>query len=82
MRASRASDRLRRANEKLDPYDHMIFLQSNGRFALYHIERGAIPMHGTAYDRYVRIGKSHATVGEALKVARCRLAKGGLPQEG
>jgi hypothetical protein len=65
--------RLEQANEALEQHDLMIFEQSNGRFALYRIERGAIPMHGTAYDRYVQVGRSHATVGEALKAARVRI---------
>jgi hypothetical protein len=50
----------------------MVMQQDNGRFALYRIERGAIPMHGTAYDRYVKVGKSHATVGAAVKAAERR----------
>jgi hypothetical protein len=65
-------DDLEAVNARLASRDYMIMVQSNGKFALYRVERGAIPMHGTAYDRYVKVGKSHATVGAALKAAERR----------
>jgi hypothetical protein len=55
---------LERINEQLAQRDFCVMQQSNGRYALYHIERGAarVPGHAEAYDRYVRASRSSYSV--------------------
>jgi len=48
-------EQLEDVNAKLAARDYMVMEEDSGRLALYRIERCAIPMHGTRYDRYVRI---------------------------
>ena len=63
-------DSLEQLNAKLAPRDLVIMQQDNLRYALYRIERGAIAMHGTHYDRYVRVGyRSFATLTAAMLAA-------------
>ena len=61
--------RLEQANARLAPHDRAVMQQDNGRFVIYRIERGAIALHGTRYDRYVKISGSYADLDAALEAA-------------
>jgi hypothetical protein len=57
-------------NDELAQHDLVIMQQSNLRYAIFRIERGAIAAHGTHYDRYVRARReSFATLAQALTAA-------------
>jgi hypothetical protein len=66
---------IERANTELAPHDLTIFRQNNGRYSLCRIERGGVRIEGhPPYDGYVRVGKSYATLEEALAAGRRRVA--------
>jgi len=69
-------DTLEQLNARLAPHDLAVMQQDNLRYALYRIERGAIAMHGTHYDRYVRVGyRSFATLTAAMLAAERALLR-------
>jgi hypothetical protein len=64
------ADQLEVVNDALIPADLMVMRQDNGAFSLYRIERGAIDAaHERNYDRYIRVGGSHADLGAAWVAA-------------
>jgi hypothetical protein len=67
--------RLEQANARLARHDRVVMQQDNGRFVLYRIERGAIALHGTHYDRYVRVSGSYADLDAALEAAARMVAR-------
>ena len=67
--------RLEQANARLARHDRAVMQQDNGRFVLYRIEPGAIALHGTRYDRYVRVSGSYADLGAVLKAAARMVAR-------
>jgi hypothetical protein len=67
--------RLEQANARLAPHDRAVMQQDNGRFVIYRIERGAIALHGTHYDRYVKVSGSYADLDAALEAAARMVAR-------
>src|SRR5262245_26777242 len=61
---------LEHINEQLAAHDLMVMQQNNLRYAIYRINRGAVALHGTRYDTYARVGRSHPTLAAALTAAR------------
>jgi hypothetical protein len=53
---------IERLNQQLAPRDICVMQEDNGLYTIYRIERGAIPMHGTAYDRYVPASRSYRAI--------------------
>ena len=67
--------RLEQANARLARHDRTVMQQDNDRFVIYRIERGAIALHGTHYDRYVRVSGSYTDLDAALEAAARMVAR-------
>ena len=67
--------RLEQTNARLARHNRAVMQQDNGRFVLYRIERGAIALHGTRYDRYVKVSGSYADLDAALAAAARMVAR-------
>jgi hypothetical protein len=66
---------IQQANAELAPHDLTIFQLNNGRLVVNRIKRGGVKIEGhPPYDGYVQVGKSYATLEEALAAGRGQIA--------